>query len=267
MLKQFFIFLTIVVFTSNAFAIDCQNKDEKLVRINGGFNISIYNKHVYANKLHKCESSFNCDLYDGGEWKTTNKDSDNFNIIGTSICSDSYEYKYDKNQTGPYCWCRIKEMDNYRILSEWTNVKLFQNHVFDEYKQYKSEYIKENERKKIIKLNIQNCMDECPKTCQSNIAKMYNNIRGYYICDTALIKKEDVFCTIDKKLIKAKRLSVFDDIAEIDTGETSIVFERDTTNPTNKVFITEYEHDKLYLKVINNGIYVGRKNYSMEECI
>ena len=123
-----FLFLFVCNFCSVVFAMECAD-DEKLVRINSsqiGYNM--YNEAMYANKANKCETC--------GEWKLRNKNNpDNLNIIGRALCLKSEEFNKDA-ETGPYCYCKIQEIDNYKVLSDWVNAELYQNHVFDEDKKY-----------------------------------------------------------------------------------------------------------------------------------
>ena len=88
-------------------------------------------------------------------------------------------------------------------------------------------------------------------------------MRGYYVCGDALYKMKNVICTINKQLVKAKAILVFDDVAEIQTKNESIVFTRDE----NGTYVGTYDYLPVYLKTKGDKIYVGTNNDPDEECL
>lgn len=248
------------------FALDCPD-DEKFIPIQDNqIGYSMYDYTMYANKLEKCKGT-DCDLYTGGEWKVKNISSDNLNVVGKSLCLDSDDFNKKTSKTGSYCHCSIQELDNYPVLADWINVKVYERNVFDEDKKYFSEHEKKQERQRINDKNTQECMDNCSRDCQSNLSKLIKVVHGYYVCDKALYKTSEVICVIDSQIIKAKTISVFDDIAEIKTKNESIIFYRDKKDSKNLIYVGSYDYTDVYLKVDGNKIYVGTKSYSMEECL
>ena len=151
-----------------------------------------------------------------------------------------------------------------------TDIRNFNQYKFDE-NEYADkpghEYKAKQKKEKIEARNINDCMNNCALQCQSKLSSLVRGVRGYYVCDNATYKLTNVKCVIDKKFIKAKSVLVFDDIAEIQTSSDSIVFIRDTNDKKDFVYIGKYDNDTVYLKVKNKRIYVGRKSYSMEECL
>lgn len=267
MQKIFCSFLLFVTCCTGALASNCSN-DEKFIKIDGNqIGYSMYNESLYANKLIACENKLDCGLYTGGEWALKNNKSDDFNIKGVSLCLDSDEYNKDKNKAGPYCHCRIQELDNYKVLSDWFVVNYFQDNTFDESKQYSSAQQQEYEKQKIAHENTKDCMNNCAEKCKSNLYRLIKTVYGYYDCGTALYKKTNVKCIINNKFINVKNLFVFDDVAEINMGDNSIGFARDKSNVDDLIYIGKFEYNTIYLKVKNNQIYVGRTEYSMEECM
>lgn len=246
------------VFCSFAFAIECPD-DEKLIRITGdkiGYNM--YNNTAYANKA-SCKTC--------GEWKLTNKDTPkDLNIIGRAVCLDSDVFN-EHSESGSFCHCKIQEIDNYKVLSDWNDMKHYQRHVFDEDKKYSSETAKRSQKKYIDDKNNQDCMDNCTQKCLQNLSKLMKTIHGYYVCDKALYKAANVLCTAGKRFIRAKTIQVFNDIAEIDMEDDYIVFTRDSSNTQDFIYMGKYEYEPVYLKIQNNSVYVGNKLYSMEECM
>ncbi len=257
-MKQILLFFTLLLFCTVVFATECQD-DEKFVPIKDNqIGYSMYNEALKTEKMEGLN---------GTEWKLRNKTSYDQNVIGHALCLDTEEFSENSNKTGPHCFCKIKEIDNYKVLSDWTNVEHYQNHVFDENKTYSSEMAKRMQKKNIEDQNKRDCMYNCPNTCQSKLYKLIKTVRGFYVCDKALYKISNVRCTIDNKFVKAKNILVFEDIAEINMGDSSILFTKSTENTQDLTYVGEFEYEPVFLKVQNNTIYVGRKTYSMEECL
>lgn len=267
-MKKILSFSYFCLFCPLAFAMECSD-GEKLVKITGDqIGYSMYNETVYANKLGKCgDYDFKCDSETGGKWKLRNKDKpDDFNITGQALCLDSTEFNTNA-KIGPYCYCKIQEIDNYKVLSDWINVEFYQNNIFDENKKYSSETEKTRQKNQINDKNNQECMNNCAHTCQSRLYKLIKTVHGYYVCAKALYKMTNVLCGIGDKIIKAKTIQVFDNIAEINMGDTSIIFTKDSLNSKETIYTGEFEYEPVYLKIQNNSVYVGHKLYSMEKCL
>jgi hypothetical protein len=264
MLKHIFALVLFALVVSPGVALECEDGDEKFVKIDGnqiGYNM--YDTNTYADKLKKCEFRFECGLYTGGDWGKTNAKQHEFNVVGGSRCFDSDEYSVDKSTYGSYCFCNIKQLDNFKVLSSWVYIKQFQKYVFDETKFSDSEQKAKREKERVNSQNLEDCMNNCASACQSNMSKLIKKVQGFYTCGTALYKKTNVKCVADNKFINAKKISVFDDVAEIITEQSNIVF----TKGDNDIYVGEYDDDTIYLKVKNNKIYVGNNTYSMEECL
>lgn len=267
MVKKILVFLLLMVWGSNVFSIQCPD-DEKLIKVDGnvlGYNM--YNKVLYTNELQECSARINCDLFTGGEWALKSYESDNFSLVGQSLCLGTEAYSKTANTIGSNCFCKISELDNYKVLSDWVNVKLFQSNVFDEYKKYSSESAKKYAKESVDKSNIRDCMNSCSRVCKSYLSNLIRTVRGYYICDKALYKVTNVRCGIDNKIVRANTIFVFDDGAEINMDNDSIIFGRDKTNTQELTYVGEFEYDTVYLKVKDNKIYVGNKIYSLAECL
>lgn len=267
MFKQI-LFLSVFVFLCPmVFAAECVDDDKLILIKENQIGYSMYNETVYTNQLKKCSSyDLTCDLYTGGEWKLRNRNSHDLNVVGRAFCLDSYEFN-NGNKYGSHCYCKIQELDNYKVLSDWVYVKHYQNYIFDENQTYSSEADKKFKQNDVISKNIKDCENNCAQSCQSYLSNLIKAVRGYYVCDKALYKATDVICSIDKQLVKAKTIFVFDDTAEIKTKDDSIVFIRDKNDTKNLTYVGTYAGAMVYLKVVNNKIYVGDKTYSLEQCL
>lgn len=246
------------LFVSSGFAIECQNMDEKLISLDASkLNTNVYNKKVSANKIEWIDYKLINNSYTGGRWQLKNKEDDNMNASGFAICVDNDQDLNFKNIVrGPYCWCNVDTVDNYRVSGNWYKSKEFDRHQFDEKDESKKGAAKEK--------NIQECMNDCAKYCQDRYATLIHTINGFYNCGRAIYKLQDVRCVIDKKFVNAKTILVFDDMAEIQMlGGGSIVF----TPENDNVYVGKYENDIIYLKLKNKSIYVGRDKYSENECL
>lgn len=241
----------------DSFAVDCV-EDQKLVVIDGtkiGYNM--YDKKNYADEIHGLS---------GGGWSLQNNDTSDLSVVGQALCLNTYDYDYKDNKIGSNCFCKIKELDKYNVLADWVNVKQFQKSIFNENATYPSEIAKKMAKDSAEDRNRQDCMKNCAKECQNNLSKLVKAVKGYYGCGKAIYKKTDVKCVIDRKIINAKHINVFDDVAEINMGENSIVFTKDASTKS-MVYEGSFEYEPVYLKIKNNNIYVGRETYSMEECL
>lgn len=268
MIKQIITSLFVCLVLSPVFAVECENSDEKFVKINSGqIGYSMYDTKIYANAQHKCTNKFDCDLYTDGDWASKNKDQANFYIQGTSACLDSDEYNQDTNTYGSYCFCNIKQLDGYKVLSDWVYVKHFQNNIFDEGKFTNSPQRATYEKQRIDTANLDDCMDKCSDVCQSSLSKLINSVNGFYTCGIPLYKKTNVNCVIGNKIVKAKQVLVFDESAEIVADKYNIVFAKDTSDKNNLFYIGKYGYTTVYLKIVNDKIYVGNQTYSMQECM
>lgn len=245
-----------LLFCPVVFATECQD-DEKFNPIKEEqIGYSMYNESIKPDKIEDIN---------GVEWKIINKSAQEQNIVGIALCLDTEDFSERTNKMGPYCFCKIKEIDNYKVLSDWVNVEYYKKYIFYENESYPSETMKKMQRKNTEEKNKQECMAGCPKNCQSNLYKLIKTLRGYYVCDKSLYKISNVKCVIENKFIKAVNIRVFEDVAEIDMGDDSIIF---TKNPEDKqTYVGKFENEPVFLKVQNNAIYVGRKSYSMEECL
>ena len=261
--------MLIFFLTTPTFALDCQDKDERLIKIDSSqIGYTIYNKKQYANKLEKCDYKFVCGLYTDGDWKRVNsQDSKNFNILGSSLCLNAPDYNAENNTYGSYCWCNITEIDNYKVAADWAYIKKFEKYVFDENKHKTNEKMTDYEKERINELNLKDCMNNCADLCQSNLYQSISKVQGYYVCDKALYKIANVKCAVNKKFINAKNISVFETSAQIETDNKIIYFEQDKSHTKDLIYIGEYEYNKVYLKVNKGKIYVGHQDYSLEECM
>jgi hypothetical protein len=249
---------------SYAMAVECQNTDEKLIKIKGtDIGYAMYNKKTYAQKLEKCDYKFMC-LYTGGEWAIENKESKDLNVTGISSCLNSDVYDKNNNAYGNYCWCKITQLDNYKVLSSWNMVKKFEKYKYDPQNSLKTN---EYEQARVKKNNITDCVNMCAQECQSNLSQLIKSVSGYYVCADALHKVNDVICVVDNKFIKAKKISIFEDVAQISTDDGDIILVRDTQDEKNLVYVGEYNDVPIYLKWASGKFYAGHKIYSMEECM
>lgn len=269
MFKKILLFLICVFSCSNMFAVDCQNMDEKFVKVDTSkIGTDMYDKNTRADKIEKSDYlglRFN-GLYNGGRWGITNKKDKSFNVTGLAICIDNNGTLDFKNiNQGQYCWCNVESIDNYQVASKWHNVKEYNRHIFDENKYKDKPNLAQQKEKEAKEFNIQDCMNGCAASCQTKKSELIRGIYGYYICEKALYKLQNVKCEIDRDFINAVSISVFDDIAEIKMLDGNIVFTRENQNDFN--YVGKYDDEPVYLKVKNNSIYVGRQNYSMQECL
>ena len=184
-----------------------------------------------------------------------------------SICTDNDEFlNFKKIKIGPYCWCNVESVDNYRVSSEWKNVKEYNSHKFDETKYENKKDLAKQKEKEAKEKNIQDCLDDCSVMCQLKYSSLIHKINGFYTCEKSKHKLQNVRCTVDNKFINAKSILVFGDIAEIQLlGGGSIIFTPENVNDSN--YVAEYDGGPIYLKIKDNGIYVGRESYSMQECL
>ena len=249
-----FLFLSFIC--SNAFAMECSD-DEKFIPISENqIGYSMYKESIYAEPIQGLK---------GGKWALKNIETKDVGVIGSALCLDSEEFNNDT--IGSYCYCRISEIDGYKVLSDWVNVRHFANNVFDSDKKYSSEFAEKMAKQQVDEKNIKDCKDKCTGFCQGNMSALIKKVRGYYVCDKALYKKTNVMCVVNNKFLKSKYIHVFDDIAEINLDDTSIILTRDKTNTQTLFYVGEFEYDPIYLKIENNKIFVGNKTFSMEECM
>ena len=252
------------------FAINCEDMDEKLVKVDAPkLATNMYDKKITADKIERYNYKTADGAYTSGRWKIQNEKDENLNVIGVSICADNDESLNFKNiKIGNYCWCNIESIDNYRISSQWHKRKEYKYHKFDESKyEGKKDTVKEAAKEKEAKeKSIQDCLDDCASACQENRDSLIHKINGFYVCDKALYKLQNVRCTIDNNFINATSILVFNDMAEIQIlGGGSIIFTPDQMNPS--YYTGKYEKSPIYLKVKNKEIHVGRKMSSMKECL
>ena len=268
-MRKFLWFVFLSFFCLPGFAIDCQDgMDEKLVKLEANkLGTNMYDKKISADKIEKWDYKSSTGAYTSGRWALQNEKDNNLNVFGVSICTDSDEILNFKNiNIGPYCWCNVESVDNYRVSSEWKNVKEYKRHKFDETKYENKKDMARQKEKEAKEKNIQDCMNECSSTCQSKHSSLIHKINGFYVCEKSKYKLLNARCTVDNKFITAKSILVFDDIAEIQLlGGGSIIFTPENTNSSN--YVGEYENLPIYLQIKNNGIYVGRNTYSMQECL
>lgn len=268
-MRNFLLFVFLSFFVVSGFAIDCQDgMDEKLVKVEANkLDTNMYDKKISADKILKWDYKSANGAYTTGRWMLQNEKDNNLNVFGVSICTDSDEILNFKNiNIGPYCWCNVESVDNYRVSSEWENVKEYKRHKFDEAKYENRKDLAKQKEKEAKEKNIQDCMDECSSTCQTKHSSLIRKINGFYVCEKAKYKINNVRCTIDNKFINAKSILIFNDIAEIQLlGGGSIIFTPENTNGSN--YAGEHENAPIYLKIKDNEIYVGRESYSMQECL
>ena len=269
-MKKILVAFGLLLFASSVFAIDCGDMDEKLVILDNASKLdtNIYDEKGAHNKIEWVDYKLIGDSYTGGRWSSRNKQDSNLNVSGFAICIDNDEYVNITNiNRGPYCWCRVEKVDNYRVSGNWEKIKEFNRHKFDETK-YEGKKDKALQKKKEIEeKNIQDCMDNCATACQDRRANLIHKINGFYNCGRATYKIQDARCVIDNKFVHAKSILIFDDMAEIqmlDGG--SIVFKREENN---KLFdyVGKYQGDTIYLRLKNKQIFVGRNKYSAKECL
>ena len=267
-MKKISLFLIVSFCVSTALALDCQDADEKFVKVDAPkVDTSMYDKKLSVDKIESVDYKSADGAYTSGRWSLKSSKDDNLNVMGVSICNDSDENLDFKNiKKGNYCWCNIESIDTYRVSSKWRKGREFKLRQFDETKytnkqEQLQQKIKEDKGKK-----IQECMDNCAKTCQEKYATLIHRIDGFYVCGKSLYKIENARCVVDNKFINAKSILVFDDIADIQLlGGGSIILSRENENKFD--YVGEYESGKVYLKVKNGGIYVGRKASSVQECL
>ena len=160
----------------------------------------------------------------------------------------------------------MESVDNYRVSSEWKNVKEYKRYDFDETKYENKKDLAKQKEKEAKEKNIQDCLSDCSAACQSKHSSLIHKINGFYICEKSKHKLLNARCTVDNKFLSAKAILVFDDIAEIQLlGGGSIIFTPENTNSSD--YVGEYEYLPIYLQIKKDGIYVGRKSYSMQECL
>ncbi len=246
------------------FAIYSGIRDEKLVKVDAPkLATNMYDKKITADIIEKYDYKTADGAYTSGRWKVQNEKDENLNVIGVSICTDNDESLNFKNiKIGNYCWCNIESIDNYRISSQWHNIKEFNNYKFDESKYADN---KQQAQKQLVRdKNIADCFFKCASSCQEKHADLIHKVDGFYVCGDALYKLQNARCTIDNKFINAASILVFNDMAEIQIlGGGSIIF----TPENNSDYVGEYEDAQIYLKVKNNEVHVGRKKLSMKECL
>ena len=268
-MRKFLLFVFLPFVCLPGFAIDCQDgTDEKLVKMETNkFDTQSHTKKISANKIESWDYKRGDGVYTSGQWILQNEQDENLTVIGVSICADNGEVLNFKNiNIGPYCWCNVESVDNYRVSSEWKNVKEYKRHKFDETKYENKKDLARQKEKEVKEKNIKDCMDECAATCQSRHSSLIHKINGFYICKKSNHKLQNARCTVDNKFINAKSVLVFDDMAEIQLlGGGSIIFTPENMNGSN--YVGEYENAPIYLKIKGKGIYVGRKSYSMQECL
>ena len=268
-MRKFLLFVFLSFFVSSGFAIDCQDgMDEKLIKVESDkLGTNMYNKKISADKIEKWDYKSADGAYTSGRWSLQNEKDNNLNVMGVAICIDDEEILNFKNiNIGPYCWCNVESVDNYRVSSEWKNVKEYKKYEFDETKYENKKDLAKQKEKEAKEKNIQDCLADCSAACQSKYSNLIRRINGFYICEKSKYKLLNARCTVDNKFITAKSILVFDDIAEIQLlGGGNIIFTPENTNSSN--YVGEYEHLPIYLQIKKNEIYVGRKSYSMQECL
>lgn len=265
-MEKFLLSVILSFFVLPVFAIDCQNRDEKLIKVDAPkLTTDMYNKTITADGINRRNYKTADGAYKSGRWKAQNEKDENLNVVGVSICSDNNESLDFKNiKVGNYCWCNIESIDNYRISSKWHNIKEHDSYKFDENKYKDNEKLAKQKQEETKDKNIQDCFSNCANSCLMKRSSLIHKIDGFYVCDDALYKLQNVRCTIDNKFINATSILVFNDMAEIQMlGGGSIIFTLDN----NSNYIGEYDNLPIYLKVKNNDIYVGRKELFVKECL
>ena len=265
-MEKFLLSVILSFFVLPGFAIDCQDRDEKLVKVDAPkLATDMYNKTITADGIKRRDYKTADGAYTSGRWKVQNEKDENLNVVGVSICSDNNESLDFKNiKVGNYCWCNIESIDNYRISSKWYHIEEYNNYKFDVSKYKDNENLAKQKQEDMKNNNIQDCLANCAKSCLTKRSSLIHKIDGFYVCDDALYKLHNVRCTVDNKFINATSILVFNDMAEIQIlGGGSIVF----TSENNSDYIGEYDNLPIYLKVKNNEIYVGRKKLWLTECL
>ena len=269
-MRKFLLFVFLSFFVSSGFAIDCHDgMDEKLVKVEANkLDTNMYDKKISANKIEKWDYKSANGSYATGRWMLQNEKNNNLNVVGVSICADNDEILNFKDiNIGPYCWCNVETVDNYRVSSDWKSVKEYKRYKFDETKYENKKDIAKQKEKEAKEKNIQDCLNKCSESCRERHGSMIHKINGFYKCDSAVYKLQNARCVIDDKYINAKSILVFDDIAEIQKlGGGSIVFTRDDSNKNAFDYVGKYDGENLYLRLKNKQIYIGRKTYLMKEC-
>ena len=269
-MKNILLFAIISFFISPGVAIECGDMDEKLVQIDAQkLNTKMYDKKVFANKIETWDYKLISDSYKGGIWSLKNEKDDNLNVSGVAICIDNAEsFDFKRINRGPYCWCGLRTVDNYDVSSDWHYAHEYKFNKLDESKYAnKPDKIWQAE-KEVQEKNTQDCMNKCAESCQEQQNDMIHKINGFYKCDKSVYTVQNMRCVIDDKYINAKSILIFDDIAEIQKlGGGSIVFTRDDTNKNVFDYVGKYNDETLYLRLKNKQIYIGRKIYSMKECL
>ncbi len=267
MLRKWLCFIMCTLFVSNVFALDCKDKDERLVLIPVATDIGykMYDEKMHANKLTYC-NGFRCErIYTGGEWRVINKESSDMNISGLSLCLDSDIYDAENNKPGPNCFCNVTKLDNYKILSDWVNVKEFEAKDF---KQYKSKNSDETDQERDDRQSREACENKCSETCQSNLSKLIRYLKGFYTCDNALYKTSKLMCNMNKRFIDLYDIKVFDDLIELTLNKEKIIMRK--YKDSDEFYETRYRDQLLYLKIIvtdNQPTYMfGNEKSSLTEC-
>lgn len=262
-----FVFMSLCV--SSGFAIDCEDgMDDKLIKVESNkIGTNMYDKKISADKIEKWNYKSVDGAYTSGRWVLQNEKDDKLNVVGVAICADNNTNLAFKNiNMGPYCWCNVESVDNYRVSSKWQNVKEYNSHKFDESKYINNKEMAMQKEKEAKEKNIQDCMNNCSSVCQTKHSGLIAKINGFYTCEKSKYKLQNVKCTVDNKFITVKSILVFNDIAEIQLlGGDSIIFAPENPNSFN--YVGEYENAPIYLQIKNNKIYVGHKSYSMQECL
>lgn len=256
----------------NVFAAECSG-DEKLVFLNDTkIGSSFYDTKVYAHELKKGDN-ISGSLYSDGDFFVKNYKSDNLYAKGISMCLDtvdSDELLQDLHY-GSYCWCKITELDTYKVFGDWGYMTQYIDNSFDESRFENNTLKAEEEKKRVDKLNLENCMTNCPKYCQNNLSKLIKNIQGYYVCDTAVHKTNNKNCVFKKDILGVKEIKVFDDVAEIIISNQSVPLKKDETYENGLLYVGKYGYDKIYLKIESDArgtkYLVGKDIYSLKECL
>lgn len=261
MVRKILISFLCLCFVRVVFGQDCGSQVEKFVPIdNSEINTGLYSEKLYVNQLSK--------FMEGGEWASHHPKSKDFFVSGTSFCSSEFLSDLENNKYGPYCWCKIKQIDGTNILSDWAQLKHYNTHTFHEEK-YKDKQMAEMQKWRIDEENQSDCMKNCPEYCRKHISKQREFVRGYYMCADALYKTSNVTCSINHKIIKVIEIRVFDDVAEIVLQNNEILMKRDKTT-TDLMYTGTYQNDELYLKIVKTAYgvkyLIGQKTYLMEEC-
>lgn len=267
-MKKISLFLILSLCVFGAFALDCQDADEKFVKVDAPkVDTSMYDKKLSTDKIENVGYKSTEGLYTSGRWSLKSSKDDNLNVMGASICNNNDENLDFKNiKKGNYCWCNIESIDTYRVSSKWSFLKEHDTYKFDESKYADKPNMAQQKERETKDKNVQDCLDNCAKSCQEKYATFIHKIDGFYVCGKSLYKLENARCVVDNKFVNAKSILVFDDVADIQLlGGGSIILTRENENKFD--YVGEYESGKVYLKVKNGGIYVGRKASSVQECL